>query len=137
MTQRQLAEACGWGDAQGRVGNYERGERERLADTDLRALAAALQCTPEWLQWGAEAPDLSAEEWHLVQLYRALGLAERRSLHFTMQRVSEAPPARYGAAGDHGTPEWDLPIGEEPAGGHRERADRDLQRPQRDEKHGQ
>lgn len=131
MTQRQLAQACGWGDAQGRVGNYERGDRGRLADADVRALALALQCTPEYLQWGSETPELTGEEWHLVQLYRSLGVAERRSLHFTMQRVADAPRAAYGNSADRACADWELFIGGLPAARYDDDAKRALQRRRR------
>jgi SOS-response transcriptional repressor LexA len=63
LTQAQLGAACGWGDSQSRVGNYERGEREP-AGSDYIAMAKVLSVTPAYLQFGEEmvepGPDVQA-----------------------------------------------------------------------------
>lgn len=51
MTQAQLAEACGWPGGQGRIGNYERGDREP-SRVDYIALGKALGTEPAELQFG-------------------------------------------------------------------------------------
>lgn len=53
MTQEQLASSCGWMGGQGRIGNYERNEREPGRE-DYIALAHALGVTPAYLQFGAD-----------------------------------------------------------------------------------
>lgn len=42
VTQTQLAEKCGWEDAQSRISNYENGIREPSLQ-DMRRIVAALQ----------------------------------------------------------------------------------------------
>jgi SOS-response transcriptional repressor LexA len=51
LTQTELAEACGWSGGQGRVGNYERDEREP-SGADYTKLARALNVSPAELQFG-------------------------------------------------------------------------------------
>lgn len=55
LTQRQLAELCGWGvDSQGRVGNYEAGSREPTL-ADIKALAKHTGTDPAELAFGGSA----------------------------------------------------------------------------------
>lgn len=51
MSQEDLALRCGWVGGQGRIGNYERDEREPGRE-DYLALAAALDVPASYLQFG-------------------------------------------------------------------------------------
>lgn len=51
LSQLQLAEKCGWG--QGRISNYERGDREPKS-SDIRIIATALNMTAEELLIGRD-----------------------------------------------------------------------------------
>jgi SOS-response transcriptional repressor LexA len=53
LTQGQLAEACGWAGGQGRIGNYERDEREP-SGADYKKIGAALGVAPAYLQFGSD-----------------------------------------------------------------------------------
>ena len=42
LTQKQFAIECGWGKAQGRIGNYESGRRQPVIN-DMRLIVSTLQ----------------------------------------------------------------------------------------------
>ena len=52
ISQAALAELCGWENGQGRVGNYERNEREPSL-SDIQRIAQEAGVRPEWLLTGA------------------------------------------------------------------------------------
>lgn len=76
MTQRDLAEACGWGESgNGRIGNYEAGTREPKI-SDLRTLATALDVSLMDLIDGDQVnDDLDSEDYELIPQYSAKGSA--------------------------------------------------------------
>lgn len=51
MTQAELASACGWGEQQNRISNYETGRNEPSL-ADITSLAAALSVDPNALAFG-------------------------------------------------------------------------------------
>ena len=58
-SQAALSELCGWENGQGRIGNYERNEREPSL-SDIRRIAEQTGVRLEWLLTGSGAPQHSA-----------------------------------------------------------------------------
>ena len=56
VSQADLARLCGWENAQNRISNYERGERNASRE-DLMRIAAATGCRVEWIQFGTGSPE--------------------------------------------------------------------------------
>lgn len=61
LSQLELADLCGWGDAQNRISNYEKDKRAPQKD-DVVLLASVLGTTPQFLLFGIlEAEDLPSQ----------------------------------------------------------------------------
>lgn len=52
LTQKKLAVAMGWEDAQGRISNYERSERRPHSYEDVKKLSKILNVDVLWLLYG-------------------------------------------------------------------------------------
>jgi len=85
LSQRELAQACGLGDAaQGRIGNYEGGLREPTLDV-IDRMAVVLGVSAAELAYPSLG--LTNDEARLLQAYRLADSAARSLIHSTVDVV--------------------------------------------------